>query len=143
MTPERAVHAIAVGAAVGALLTAATACDVFTYQEHIADEAGMVDLLQRWVDDQYPHVRVLPDESQCDLLPLDRGTGEKKYIVKTCTLAMRSRTSATIKVPIWVAANPDGFALFHSQTPDFDPTDDNAWDDVQAQVDAKVDAENK
>lgn len=96
--------------------------------EHVEDRSGMLDALQRWSARHYRQTDFVRSQSSCDLIAMPApGQWEKA----PCTLALRRRDSSAItKISVWAASSSAGYLLFHVDDPSFDPTSNQAWDQL-------------
>ena len=102
----------------------------FGYTENITDESGMLDGLGRWAAVQFPNDQFVRDKSKCELVPAMGPVNGSPYVVRTCVLATRALGSNSItRADVYVAGRDYGL-LFHLKTPNFDPHDDAAWDQI-------------
>lgn len=112
-------------AAIVPMITVASACGI---TEHVEDKSAMVSDLQAWSAKHYPDADFVRDQSSCDLIPIPDPGG---WATAPCTLAVRSRGASTVtRVHVWAGSSSGGYLLFHVYDPDFDPTSNQAWEQL-------------
>lgn len=96
--------------------------------EHVEDANAMLADLQAWSERHYRNTNFVPSDSSCNLIPIPQSSHQWK--AAACTLALQGGGTSDIKKSkVWAGSN-GSYVLFHVDDPSFDPTSNQAWDQL-------------